>query len=73
MEYNRSNAFRYIQISKLCIKNKNFEKAWEYSVKANKMFPTAITKRELHLYCNILLEMYIFYEGCPKNKVLEAL
>lgn len=46
MESNRDKASRYIELSKYYIKRKKLKKAWKFSVKANKLFPTSKTKRE---------------------------
>lgn len=47
MESNRDEASRCIELTKLYIKKKDLDNAWKFSVKANKLYPSPETKREL--------------------------
>lgn len=47
MEGNRDEACRCIGLTKFYIKKKDLDNAWKFSVKANKLFPTSETRREL--------------------------
>jgi len=47
MESNRDEASRCIEMTKIYIKKKDLDNAWKFSVKANKLYPSQETKREL--------------------------
>lgn len=46
MESNRDEASRCVDLSKSYIKKKDLDKAWKFSVKAHKLYPTSETKRK---------------------------
>jgi len=48
MESNRDESSRCIEFTKSYIKKNDLENAWKFAVKANKLFPSPVTKRELH-------------------------
>ena len=47
MESNRDEASRCIELTRIYIKKKDLDNAWKFSVKANKLYPSSETKREL--------------------------
>lgn len=61
MESNRDEAFRCVELSKLYIKKKDLDKAWKFSVKAHKLFPSSKTKCELIIFFMILLFMILLF------------
>lgn len=62
MEYNREEAYRCVELTKLYIKKKDLDKALKFSIKANKLYPTTETKCKLYIYLFIKLSYYIHYE-----------
>lgn len=49
MESNRDESYRCIDMTMRYIKKKDLDNAWKYSVKANKLYPTSKSKRELSM------------------------
>lgn len=58
MEGNRDEASRCIELTKLHIKKKDLDSAWKFSVKANKLYPTCVTKRKLKYIFKKLYEEF---------------
>lgn len=49
MEGNRDESYRCIDLTMQYIKKKDLDNAWKFSVKANKLYPSSQSKRELSM------------------------